>query len=474
MDGGRRLITALLLLVIASPAAMGAPRSGSVTDPEDRPPNLFGVKYPDLKGFSVAYEPDSGSLEVGMDLHSPTPAATNGHQDPNIGLSFEVGAPSAGGRECLGPTAPAPRTGDLSVFASHYSGNNDEGTNPYDAWNLHISVAGYSGALASQQGTISADRRRITWSFPGHAALVRRDYTCVTRTQMTSYPDWWIDEVTPFFFSGFAPPPVADTTAPSVRWTSPLDGDVISGVWQEAGGGGRHACRIDARDDVGVVRVDVHLDGRFLNREVYAPWACVLDTTQIANGSHRLTATAYDAAGNSRSSSVTVTVRNTPATPPPDPAPPPVTPPVTPAPLTPVTPAPPAPQVPVTTPAPPATTVAPADVSPPLVRLGFASRSMSGLLRTGLVVPILCDEPCTVRLRLVIDAALARRLRIPRLLRETTVSGGAGARTLALLRPLPEARRALAARKRMDARLLVVASDASGNRRMLERAIRLG
>lgn len=466
---------ALAALLAAASTAWAAPRTGSVTDPEDRPPNLFGELYPDVTGLSVAYDPDTGGLLVGMDLAHPTMAATNGHQDPYISLTFEVGAAGPDGRECRGPSTPSPRTGDLSVTANHWSGNNDTGTNPTEFWNLYVTVAGYTGALSSEQGTISADRRRITWSFPGHTALVRRDHTCVTRAQMTSYPDWWIDEIPPFFFTGFAPPPppAVDRTAPTLSWASPRDGDVISGVWQEAGTGGRHACRVDARDNVAVVRVDVQLDGAFLNRELYAPWACVLDTTTIANGPHRLTATAYDAAGNSASSTITVTVRNTPATPPPDPVRPPTPPPVTPAPLTPVTPVP--PTVPTVTPpvVPPSPVVA-ADTTPPVARLGVASRSLAGLLATGLVVPVRCDEACTVRVRLVIDAALARRLRVNRLLREATVAtAGPGVRAVALLRPSAVARRALRHTRILPARLVAVVTDTSGNRRQVLLPLRL-
>ncbi|MFN8122833.1 MAG: Ig-like domain-containing protein [Thermoleophilia bacterium] len=472
--GWTTLLLTLALMLAAASAAWAAPRSGSVTDPEDRPPHLSGELYPDVTGLQVAYDPDTGGLQVAMDLaHGTTPAA-NSHSDPYISLTFEVGGTSPNGRECMG-AGPSSRTGDLSVSASHYSSNSDTGDALAEHWNLYVTVAGYSGSLSSQQGTISPDRRRITWSFPGHTALVRRDYTCVTRAQMTSYPDWWIDEIAPFFFTGFAPPPppAADRAAPKVDWASPKDGDVISGVWQEAGVGGRHACRIDARDNVAVVRVDVQLDGRFLNRELYAPWACVLDTTTIANGTHRLTATAYDAAGNAASSTIEVTVRNTPATPPPDPVQPPVPPPVTPDPLTPVTPVtPPAPVT--TTPSVPATPVVTADAVAPAVRLGVASRSLRALLATGLVVPVRCDEACTVRLRLVIDAPLARRLRVNRLLRETTVTTpGPGVRAVAILRPPAAARRALAGRRVLAARLVAVATDAAGNRRTTVLPVRL-
>jgi hypothetical protein len=54
------------------------------------------------------------------------------------------------------------------------------------------------------------------------------------------------------------------------------------------------------------------VDGAVLNTESDGPWNCIFDSTQVSNGSHTLTATAYDAAGNSRTASVTVNVANAP------------------------------------------------------------------------------------------------------------------------------------------------------------------
>jgi len=64
---------------------------------------------------------------------------------------------------------------------------------------------------------------------------------------------------------------------------------------------------------VGVIGVQFQLDGGNLGAEVSSPpYSVSWDTSQTANGSHVLTATARDAAGNhATSSSVTVTVSNT-------------------------------------------------------------------------------------------------------------------------------------------------------------------
>ena len=78
-----------------------------------------------------------------------------------------------------------------------------------------------------------------------------------------------------------------------------------------------------AADNVGVDHVDFFIDGAFLNTEHGAPYACVVDTTQYPNGNHTLRATAFDAAGNNASASITVSVQNSSPPPPPPPPPPP-------------------------------------------------------------------------------------------------------------------------------------------------------
>ncbi|MBI4168787.1 MAG: Ig-like domain-containing protein [Acidobacteria bacterium] len=96
-----------------------------------------------------------------------------------------------------------------------------------------------------------------------------------------------------------APPP--DTTPPSVSITSPASGATVSGTT---------AVTASASDNVGVAGVQFFVDGSALGSEdTAAPYSASWDTTTVANGSHSLTATARDAAGNSRTSTaVTVTV----------------------------------------------------------------------------------------------------------------------------------------------------------------------
>jgi hypothetical protein len=109
------------------------------------------------------------------------------------------------------------------------------------------------------------------------------------------------------------PSPPPDTTPPSVTITSPEDGSTVSGTISVTAG---------ASDNRGVVGVQFRLDGDDLGTEdTTAPYARSWDTTTAANGTtHTLTAIARDAAGNTSTASVSVTVSNeAPPSPPPPP-----------------------------------------------------------------------------------------------------------------------------------------------------------
>ena len=95
---------------------------------------------------------------------------------------------------------------------------------------------------------------------------------------------------------------VQDTTPPTVSITAPTAGTALAGTVTVAAG---------ATDDVGVVGVQFKLDGASLGSEnTTAPYRLAWDTTGVPNGAHTLTAAARDAAGNTASAAVTVTVSN--------------------------------------------------------------------------------------------------------------------------------------------------------------------
>jgi Bacterial Ig domain len=95
----------------------------------------------------------------------------------------------------------------------------------------------------------------------------------------------------------------ADSTPPTVSVTSPSAGSTVSGTVNVTA---------SASDNVGVASVQIMLDGQQLGApDATTPYAVAWDTRTATAGTHRLTAVAKDAAGNSTTSAtVTVIVDN--------------------------------------------------------------------------------------------------------------------------------------------------------------------
>ena len=98
----------------------------------------------------------------------------------------------------------------------------------------------------------------------------------------------------------------ADTTKPTVSLTGPAAGATVSGTVN---------LTATASDNVGVTKVQFMDGTQLLAEDPNSPYSTSWNTTTAANGSHTLTARAFDAAGNTTTSqTVTVTVNNAPDT----------------------------------------------------------------------------------------------------------------------------------------------------------------
>lgn len=96
-----------------------------------------------------------------------------------------------------------------------------------------------------------------------------------------------------------ATPPASDAILPVAAITDPVNGATISGI---------AAVTATATDNVGVMRVDLLVDGIVAGSRSVAPYTFSLDTSKFASGVHTLQAVAYDAAGGAgKSPGVTVT-----------------------------------------------------------------------------------------------------------------------------------------------------------------------
>lgn len=95
----------------------------------------------------------------------------------------------------------------------------------------------------------------------------------------------------------------ADVEDPTATIDSPIAGVTVSGETIPV--------TASAGDDVGVTRVELFANGRFIGSSVESPHAFTWDTTRELNGSSTLVVRAYDGAGNATDSApVTVSVSN--------------------------------------------------------------------------------------------------------------------------------------------------------------------
>jgi PKD repeat protein len=88
---------------------------------------------------------------------------------------------------------------------------------------------------------------------------------------------------------------------PSVNITNPTDGSTVSDTV---------AVTADASDDNGVTQVEFFVDGASKGVDDTPPYSLNWDTTPVSDGSHMISATATDTAGQTGNDSINVTVNN--------------------------------------------------------------------------------------------------------------------------------------------------------------------
>lgn len=92
-----------------------------------------------------------------------------------------------------------------------------------------------------------------------------------------------------------------DTVAPTVSLTAPTNSSTVTGPVGVTAG---------ASDNTGVSKVTISIDSSVVATDTTAPYSYTWDTTGTVDGTHTVSATAYDAAGNRATASNTVTVQN--------------------------------------------------------------------------------------------------------------------------------------------------------------------
>ncbi len=148
---------------------------------------------------------------------------------------------------------------------------------------VYTGVPGSNGTVTST--TLSGNTYTVTPTTGNHFyyAVVTQD----NGTQLYSAPVW-VNQGTG---SG-------DTTPPTVSAS-------------ESGTSGTITLSATASDNVGVSKVEFYIDGNLQATDTASPYSTTVNSTTLTNGSHSLTAKAYDAAGNvGTSSAVNFTISN--------------------------------------------------------------------------------------------------------------------------------------------------------------------
>jgi C1A family cysteine protease len=97
-------------------------------------------------------------------------------------------------------------------------------------------------------------------------------------------------------------PTTTDNTAPAISISAPANGSTLSGSVNVT---------VSASDNVAVTSVTYLVDGTVISTSTSSPFSITWNTTSVTDGLHTLTARAYDAAGNSNASSISVSKSTT-------------------------------------------------------------------------------------------------------------------------------------------------------------------
>lgn len=92
-----------------------------------------------------------------------------------------------------------------------------------------------------------------------------------------------------------------DSQVPTITWVAPVNGDNLSDI---------ETLTVDATDDVGIDKIEFYVDEKLVG-SIASGMSCSWDSANVANGTHKLKAVAYDKAGNkAETEEISVTTQN--------------------------------------------------------------------------------------------------------------------------------------------------------------------
>lgn len=204
-------------------------------------------------------------------------------------------------------SSASPETPPISTLTSSASGSTLTGTvtlsvsvaNATSCTSVTYYIDGISiGSSSAAPYSVNVDTTNARVGGNGPHSVVAEAYNSCNPTATNPYPTSMGStgsiDVT-FNNSG------ADLTPPTINITSPTNGSTVSGTVNVAA---------NASDNKAVDHVELSVDGNTLSSLSTAPYTFSWNSSSVPNGSHTITATAYDAAGNSAVSTITVTTAN--------------------------------------------------------------------------------------------------------------------------------------------------------------------
>lgn len=197
-------------------------------------------------------------------------------------------------------------------FFSHYTDRSDyfaSGSAPWD----RMAASGYDYSTTKGEniaaGFATAEAVFEGWrNSPGHNAnMLNSDFRVIGISMVTvsgsAYGTYWTTD-----FGGYvdasaqAEAQLCDTQRPVVSITGPSAGATVSGK--------NVVIDLAASDNVGVTRTELTINNALTASDIDVPYQFIWDTSKCPDGAYTLKATAFDAAGNTNTMSISVTVAN--------------------------------------------------------------------------------------------------------------------------------------------------------------------
>jgi peptidoglycan/xylan/chitin deacetylase (PgdA/CDA1 family) len=291
VDGGAAVVRTV-------DSVIGGPVQPAVTGPPPPPPPPPGtneLQNPGLEDSANGSTPTCWQ-QAGFGTNTASFSRVNGAHAGSWAEQVKVTTWSDGDRKLLpamdlGQCSPGVTAGHTYTLSTWYTADVPVPIVSY----YRTTSGGWVYWLKGPVQPASSTWRQATWTppaVPAGATAVSFGLSLAAVGTVTT-DDYALVDVT-------QPP---DTAAPTASLTAPTNGATLTGPVTFSA---------TAADNVGVTRVDFAVDGTVVASTTSAPYQLAWSSDQVANGTHTVSATAYDAAGHaSAPSTASVTTSNT-------------------------------------------------------------------------------------------------------------------------------------------------------------------